>query len=303
MGPYVLFGIYYGLLTTLPIGSSQILCIRAFMTGGNLSGIVALSGSMMGQLLLILSIYYSPLYILFSKPHLLTILVVPYMFLFWFQTKDLPDYKDLRPATSLHDSRMVRIFLNSFIFQIVNPVLLPSPVLARLIHLILFRWSNNGVFLISSLVGWLMGHLIFSSLSRLLILRIERDSPMVYLFVKRAINATFSIIAIIHLISCLGRAPVPFCTKKYNNEFLEKDLEFQKFENTDIIWWIFKPWPASFFDLSRSNQPTRFKRISRVNGNSLVKTKVSNYFFGKCLTDGKQRLCFAALPGLSILEE
>ena len=302
-GPYVLFGLYYGLLTTLPVGFSQILCVRALVTGGNLCGIVALSGSMIGQLLIILSIYCSPLYILFSKPHLLTIVVVPYFFFFWFQIKDLQNSQDLRPATSLRDPRMVRIFLNSFLFQILNPILLPSPVLARLIHLLLFRRSNNGIFLISSLMGWLLGHIIFSSLSRLFIVRIERDSPMVYLLVKRAIQATFSIIAAVQLISYLGRAPVPFCTKKYKNEFIEKDLEFQKIEYTDIIWWIFKPWPASFFDPSRSNQPTRFKRISRVNGSSLVKTKVSNYYFGNCLTDGKQRLCFASLPGSSILEE
>jgi hypothetical protein len=301
-GSYVFFGIYYGLLTTLPIGSCQILCIRAFLTGGNLSGIVALSGSMMGQLLLSLSLYCSPLYILVSKPHLLTIIVVPYMFFFWFKTKDLDNYKDLRPAISLRDPRMVRLFVNSFLFQLVNPVLLPSPVLARQIHIILFRWSNNGIFIISSLLGWMMGQLIFSSLSRLFIARIERDSPMVHLFFKRGIHATFSIITIIHVICCLGRAPISFCTKKYNNDFIEKDLEFHNFENTDIIWWIFKPWPISFFDLERSNQPTRFKRISRINGNSFVKTKVSNYFFGKCLTDGKQRLCFAALPGLSILD-
>jgi hypothetical protein len=224
------------------------------------------------------------------------------MFFFWFQTKDLDNYKDLRPAISLRDPRMVRLFVNSFLFQLVNPVLLPSPVLARQIHVILFRWSNNGIFLISSLMGWMMGQLIFTSLSRLFIARIERDSPMVHLFFKRGIHATFSIITLFHVICCLGRAPIPFCTKKYNNDFLEKDLEFQNIKNTDIIWWIFKPWPVSFFDLERSNQPTRFKRISRINGNSFVKTKVSNYFFGKCLTDGKQRLCFAALPGLSILD-
>jgi hypothetical protein len=113
------------------------------------------------------------------------------MFFFLFKKKDLDNSKDLRPAISLRDPRMVHLFVNSLLFQLVNPVLLPSPVLARQIHIILFRWSINGIFLISSLLGWMMGQLIFSSLSRLLIARIERDSSMVHLFLKRGIHATF----------------------------------------------------------------------------------------------------------------
>nr|YP_009502377.1 conserved hypothetical protein ycf1 [Alsophila podophylla]AWV63427.1 conserved hypothetical protein ycf1 [Alsophila podophylla] len=303
-GPYILFGIYYGLLTTLPVGPSQILCIRAFIMGGSLSGIVALSGSMVGQLLIIVSIFCSPIYILLSKPHVLTIAVIPYMFLFWFRTKDLPDYQTLRPMTSLHDSQIGNLFLNSFLFQIMNPILLPSPVLARLIHLFLFRYSNNVIFLISSFLGWLVGHIIFSYLSRLLIVRVEKDSPILYLLVKRATHRTFSIILIINVIFCLGRAPVSFWTRKFLDESNDKDLDFWIFEykELELLWWIFKPWPISFSEPWRTNRPLRFKKNNRFDVNSLVKRRVSTYFFDKCVIDGKQRLSFAALPSLSICE-
>ena len=60
--PLILFGLYYGFLTTLPIGPSQILSIRAFLIEGTLSGTVAISGLILGQLIIFLSIYYSPLY-------------------------------------------------------------------------------------------------------------------------------------------------------------------------------------------------------------------------------------------------
>nr|YP_009948641.1 Ycf1 [Sphaeropteris brunoniana]QOH97822.1 Ycf1 [Sphaeropteris brunoniana] len=303
-GPYVLFGIYYGLLTTLPVGPSQILCIRAFIMGGSLSGIVALSGSMVGQLLIILSVFCSPIYILLSKPHVLTIVVIPYMFLFWLRTKDLPDYQSLRPITSLRDSQIGNLFLNSFLFQIMNPILLPSPVLARLIHLFLFRYSNNVIFLISSFFGWLIGHILFSYLSRLLVVRVEKDSPLLYLLVKRAIYRTFSIILLINVIFCLGRAPVSFWTRKFLDESNDKDLDFWIFEykELELLWWIFKPWPISFSEPWRTNRPIRFKKNNRFDINSLVKRRVSTYFFDKCVIDGKQRLSFAALPSQSICE-
>jgi hypothetical protein len=56
----ILFGLYYGFLTTLPIGPSQILSIRAFLLEGNLSGTAAVRGLIIGQLIIFLSIYYSP---------------------------------------------------------------------------------------------------------------------------------------------------------------------------------------------------------------------------------------------------
>jgi hypothetical protein len=49
------------ILTTLPIDPYQILSIRAFLLEGNLSGIADVSGLIIGQLIIFLSIYYSPL--------------------------------------------------------------------------------------------------------------------------------------------------------------------------------------------------------------------------------------------------
>nr|YP_009427710.1 conserved hypothetical chloroplast protein ycf1 [Woodsia polystichoides]ASU96315.1 conserved hypothetical chloroplast protein ycf1 [Woodsia polystichoides] len=305
MSLYILFGLYYGLLATLPVGPSQILCMRSFILGGNIGGLVSLSGLALAQLATAISIYCSPIYILLSKPHLLTIVAVPYMVVFCLTINDLPNYEILRPVNSLRDSRVVSLFFNSFLFQILNPILLPNPVLARLTHLLFFRYSNNLLFVTTSFLGWLTGHIAFSYLSKLLLIRVKRDSPIIYLLVKRAIYATFSIVFVVNALIYLGRAPVSFWTIKFMNESHDKEISFWEIaEYPDFLWWLFKPWPSSFFDPSRENRGNRFIKNSRSDLNSsFYKGKTSTYFFNRCLTDGKQRLSVAALPSLSIFEK
>nr|YP_010157197.1 Ycf1 [Cyclosorus interruptus]QRG01332.1 Ycf1 [Cyclosorus interruptus] len=305
MSPYILFGLYYGLLATLPVGPSQILCMRSFLLGGNIGGLASLSGLMLAQLATAISIYCSPIYILLSKPHLLTIVVIPYMVIFCLTINDLPSYQILRPVTSFRDSRVVSIFFNSFLLQILNPILLPNPVLARLTHLLLFRYSNNLIFVVTSFLGWLIGHLVFSHLSKLLLIRVKKDSPIIYLLVKRTIYTTFSIVFAANALVYLGRAPVPFWTIKFMNESHDKEMSFWEIaEYPDFLWWFFKPWPTSFFDPSRSNRGNRFIKNSRFDLNSsFYRGKTSTFFFKNCLTDGKERLCIAALPSLSIFEK
>lgn len=305
MSPYILFGLYYGLLATLPVGPPQILCMRSFLLGGNIGGLASLSGLMLAQLATTISIYCSPIYILLSKPHLLTIVAIPYMVIFCLTINDLPSYQILRPVTSFRDSRVVSLFFNSFLIQILNPILLPNPVLARLTHLLLFRYSSNLIFVVTSFLGWLIGHLVFSHLSKLLLIRVKKDSPIIYLLVKRTIYTTFSIVFVANALIYLGRAPVPFWTIKFMNESHDKEMSFWEIaEYPDFLWWFFKPWPTSFFDPSRGNRGNRFIRNSRFNLNSsFYRGKTSTFFFKNCLTDGKQRLCVAALPSLSIFEK
>nr|YP_009690981.1 conserved hypothetical chloroplast protein ycf1 [Pecluma dulcis]QEG57761.1 conserved hypothetical chloroplast protein ycf1 [Pecluma dulcis] len=305
MSPHILFGFYYGLLATLPVGPSQILCLKASLLWGKLSGLVSLSGSMLAQLTITSTIYCSPIYILLSKPHLFTIVVIPYMVLFCLTINDLPDSQILRPITSLNDSRLISLFVNSFLFQILNPALLPNPVLSRLVYLFFFRYSNNLFFVITSLLGWLTGHMTFNYLSKFLLIRVKKDSPLIYLLVKRAIYRTFSIVFVINALIYLGRAPVPSWTIKFTNEPHDKEMSFWEIaEYSDLFWWFFKPWPTSFFDPSRENRSNRFIKNSRSDINSsFYKDKTSMYFFKKCITDGRQRLCIAALPSLSIFEK
>lgn len=227
------------------------------------------------------------------------------MVVFCLTINDLPNYQILRPVTSLRDSRIISLFFNSFLFQILNPVLLPNPVLARLTHLLFFRYSHNLVFVITSFLGWLTGHIAFSYLSKLLLIRVKKDSPIIYLLVKRTIYATFSIVFVTNALIYLGRAPVSLWTVKFMSEPHDKEMSFWEIaEYPDLLWWFFKPWPTSLSDPSRGNRGNRFIKNSRSDINSsFYRGKTSTYFFRKCLSDGKQRLCIATLPSLSIFEK
>nr|BDZ75695.1 Component of TIC complex [Timmiella anomala] len=295
--PLILFGLYYGFLTTLPIGPSQILSIRAFLLEGNISGTVAISGLILGQLMIFLSIYYSPLYIILVKPHTVTLLVLPYLLFYWYRIKDLLDYQSLRPISSINDPRIYKIFFDSFIFQLLNPVLLPSPVLGRLVNVFFFRYSNNFLFVLSCFFGWLSGHLFFFKFIKLLLIRIEQDSPVLYLLVKRLIYRTFSMIILACFLLYLGRAPVPLFTKKLSDEFQFNQLKGYSFS------WLNKPWSTFFFDYRRWNRPLRYIENSRFSNKSPVKKNVSQYFFDVCLSDGKQKISFTALPSLFVFEK
>nr|YP_009555472.1 hypothetical chloroplast RF1 [Dendrolycopodium obscurum]AZU95326.1 hypothetical chloroplast RF1 [Dendrolycopodium obscurum] len=295
-GPLILFGLYYGFPAALPIGPSQILSIRAFLLVGNLGGTLAVTGSIIGQLITNLSVYYWPLYVMLVKPHAITLLVLPYMLFYWYRTKDLLDHQPLYPIKSLNDVRVRQIFLDSFIFSLFNPVILPSPVFTRSLNLLLFRYSNDFSFVISSLCGWLGGYISFMNLAKLLMVRIERDSSLNYLSIKSIINQILSIIILALCLLYLGRAPVPLFTKKIRDRFKTGKNKIVK------SLWVTKPWPTILFDYHKWNRPFRYIE-NGPNDNSTVKKQVSQYFFDTCSSDGRQRISFTSLPSYSIFKK
>lgn len=300
VGPFMLFGFYYGFITTLPMGPSHILAIRSQLIEGTKAARAAVSGLMLGQVLMYLSIYFTPLYIMLIRPHLFTLLILPYLFFYWNRTKELVQYKDSHLTDSISNVRLRTIFLDSLIFQLLNPGLLPSPVLTRLSHVLMFRYSSNVFFVISSIFGWLGGQILFFNLAKKLFVRIEYDSPIFYVFLKRIIHKSFSTISIFCVLLHMGRAPVPLITKKYSDHatILDKTVMEVEFE----LLWFHRPWPTSFFDQDRWTQPKRYIQNSSISRRSPVKQQLSDYFFDKCIIDGKERLSFATLPNLYIVK-
>jgi hypothetical protein len=294
---FIIFGLYYGFLITLPIGPSQLLSIRAFLLEGSLGGMVAIGGSVVGQSIIFLSVYYSPLYILLLKPHILSLLLLYYIFFYWYRIKDLLSYQSLRPIISLRDFRAYHLFFDSMFFQLLNPILLPSPFLARLLNIVFFRYSNNILFLTSTLLGWFYGQYLFINFSKILLFRVEADSPILYLLVKRIIHRIFSIVILSFSLLHLGRIPVPFITKK-----IVDNIQLTLSKREDFIFSK-KSWPSLFFDYQQWKRPLRYIENSRFSTQSPVKKRVSQYFFNPCLSDGKQRLSFTYLPTVAIFEK
>nr|WGO60187.1 hypothetical chloroplast RF1 [Aneura pinguis]WGO60273.1 hypothetical chloroplast RF1 [Aneura pinguis] len=294
---FILFGLYYGFLTTLPIGPSQLIALRAFLLEGNLGGTIAVSGLVTGQLIIFLSIYNSPFYVVLLKPHIFTLSILPYTFFYWYRIKNLLDYHSLRSITSFRDVRIFGLFLDSMIFQLLNPIVLPSPVLTRLLSLFFFRYSNNLLFLTGAIFGWLYGQYSLIQSGKLLLFRVESDSPVLYLLVKRIIYRTFGIIIFSFSLLHLGRTPVPFITKK-----LIDNLQFNSLKRKELFLparsWI----TNSLFDHRRWKRPFRYIANSGFSTKSFVKKKVSQYFFHACLSDGKSRLSITYLPSLAFSE-
>lgn len=111
--PLILFGLYYGFLTTLPISFSHIVIIRNRLIEGKTSSLMAFFGLITGQLCMIGTIYYTPLYKFFIKPHLILLLSIIYSFFYWQRLRNNQNYDDLREAQSLINVR------NFFPFVIV----------------------------------------------------------------------------------------------------------------------------------------------------------------------------------------
>ncbi|CAL5200133.1 unnamed protein product [Lathyrus oleraceus] len=67
----VVIGLYYGFLTTIAIGPSYVLLIRARVMEkeGSETEIAATTGFITGRLMIFISIYYTPLHLALNRPH------------------------------------------------------------------------------------------------------------------------------------------------------------------------------------------------------------------------------------------
>ena len=159
----VVVGLYYGFFTTFSIGSSYFLLIRAIATErqkgrqGNVKRVAATTGFIMGQLIILLSIYSKPLYLLLGRPHIITALTLPYLFgqFLWSNHYEFDPYK------SLHSFNTQLVFLNNLTFPLFYHFMLPNIMLARSANIYLFQCNNKILFVISSFVSWLIGLSLF----------------------------------------------------------------------------------------------------------------------------------------------
>jgi len=162
----VVVGLYYGFLTTFSIGPSYLFLLRAqVMEEGEEETekkVSATTGFITGQLMMFISIYYPPLHLALGRPHTITVLALPYLLFqfFWNNRKPLFNYGSTT-RNSMRNLSIQCVFLNNLIFQLFNHFILPSSMLARLVSIYMFRCNNKILFIASSFVGWLIGHILF----------------------------------------------------------------------------------------------------------------------------------------------
>nr|YP_010210459.1 hypothetical chloroplast RF1 [Paraboea guilinensis]UBD08343.1 hypothetical chloroplast RF1 [Paraboea guilinensis] len=223
----VVVGLYYGFLTTFSIGPSYLFLLRAqVMEEGTEKKVSATTGFITGQLMMFISIYYAPLHLALGRPHTITVLALPYL-LFHFFCNNHKHFFDYGSTTrnSMRNFSIQCVFLNNLIFQLFNHFILPSSMLARLVNIYMFRCNNKTLFVTSSFVGWLIGHIFFMKWLGLVLVWIRQNHSIrsnvlirsnKYL-VSELINYMARIFSIFLFITCvyyLGRIPSPILTKK-----------------------------------------------------------------------------------------
>nr|YP_009170112.1 hypothetical chloroplast RF19 [Larrea tridentata]YP_009170124.1 hypothetical chloroplast RF19 [Larrea tridentata]ALE28902.1 hypothetical chloroplast RF19 [Larrea tridentata]ALE28914.1 hypothetical chloroplast RF19 [Larrea tridentata] len=160
----VLVGLYYGFLTAFSIGSSYLFLLQAWLIIEEGEEVIenrasAITGLIMGQLIMFISIYYEPLYLALGNPHTITFLVLTYLCFPLFRHNDEDSSYFDYGRNSMRNLRIQCVFLKNFIFQLLNSFILPSSMLVRLINIYMFRCNNKMLFVTSSFVGWLIGQI------------------------------------------------------------------------------------------------------------------------------------------------
>nr|YP_010039776.1 hypothetical chloroplast RF1 [Thrixspermum centipeda]QOY46251.1 hypothetical chloroplast RF1 [Thrixspermum centipeda] len=223
----VVIGLYYGFMTTFSIGPSYLLLLRArIMEEGNGKEVSATTGFIAGQLIMFISIYYAPLHLALSRPHTITVLVLPYLLFnfFWNNNKNKRffEYRSTH-RNSMRNLSTQCVFLNNLIIQLLNHFILPSSTLARLVNIYMFRCNNKILFLTSSFVGWLIGHIFFMKCVELVLFwirqnRFIRSNKYLVSELRNYIGRMFSILLFITCVYYLGKMPSPIVTKKLKNK-------------------------------------------------------------------------------------
>ena len=239
----VAVGLYYGFLTTFSIGPSYLLLLRArVMEEGTEKKVSATTGFIAGQLMMFISIYYAPLHLALGRPHTITVLALPYLLFhfFWNNHKHFFDYGSTT-RNSMRNLSIQCVFLNNLIFQLFNHFILPSSMLVRLVNIFMFRCNNKILFVTSSFVGWLIGHILFMKWVGLVLVWIQQNNSIRFnvlirsnkYLVSELRNSMARIFSILLFITCvyyLGRVPSPIVTKKLK----ETEERGESEEETDV---------------------------------------------------------------------
>nr|WIL97191.1 hypothetical chloroplast RF19 [Toxicodendron succedaneum] len=310
----VVVGLYYGFLTTFSIGPSYLFLLRARVMEEGEEGtekkVSATTGFIAGQLMMFISIYYAPLHLALGRPHTITVLALPYLLFhfFWNNHKHFFDYGSTI-RNSMRNLSIQCVFLNNLIFQLFNHFILPSSMLARLVNISMFRCNNKMLFVTSSFVGWLIGHILFMKWVGLVLVWIQqknsirsnvliRSNKYLVSELRNSMARIFSILLFITCIYYLGRIPSPIFTKKLKvKETFERQKREESAEVTDgEIETTFKtrgtkqeqevsteedPSPSLFSEEKEDPDKIEETEEIRVNGKEKKKTKHKFHFHFK----------------------
>nr|QXE45825.1 Ycf1 protein [Haloragodendron glandulosum] len=287
----VVVGLYYGFLTTFSIGPSYLFLLRArVMEEGTEKKVSATTGFITGQLMMFISIYYAPLHLALGRPHTITVLAIPYLLFhfFWNNHKHFLDYGSTT-RNSMRNLSIQCVFLNNLIFQLFNLFILPSSMLGRLVNIYMFRCNNKMLFVTSSFVGWLIGHILFMKWVELVLVWIWQNFSIIsnkYLVseVRNSMARIFSILFFITCVYYLGRLPSTILTNKLKETSVteERDVEIETTSETkgtkeeQKVSTEEDPSPSLFSE--EKEDPYKIDETEEIRLNGKEKTKEEFHF-------------------------
>nr|YP_010044962.1 hypothetical protein RF1 [Dianyuea turbinata]QPF96166.1 hypothetical protein RF1 [Dianyuea turbinata] len=304
----VVVGLYYGFLTTFSMGPSYLFLLRARVIEEGEEGtekkVSATTGFITGQLMMFISIYYAPLHLALGRPHTITVLALPYLLFhfFWNNHKHFFDYGSTT-RNSMRNLSIQCVFLNNLIFQLFNHFILPSSMLVRLVNIYMFRCNNKMLFVTSSFVGWLIGHILFMKWVGLILVWIQQNNSLrsnkyirsnKYLVseLRNSMTRIFSILLFITCVYSLGRIPSPIFTKKLK-ETSETEKREESEEETDVETTSETKWtkqeqegsteedPSSSLFSEEKENPYKIDETEEIRVNGKEKTKDEFHFHFK----------------------
>ena len=160
------------------VGLGYFFVVSRFLIKDKQKRVAAMTGFLMGQFVMFPSIYHGPLHQVLVQPHNLIMLFLSSFLvqLFWTNLKTLRNTEFLHPEvlniiTRKGVLRLQLEFMLNFFVQLCNPYLEPDSMVPRLVSFFLFSYKNEKkiLFIVTSLVGWLIGHIFFMILFRKLL--------------------------------------------------------------------------------------------------------------------------------------
>nr|YP_010587263.1 hypothetical chloroplast RF19 [Corethrodendron multijugum]UZZ46227.1 hypothetical chloroplast RF19 [Corethrodendron multijugum] len=347
MNSVVVAGLYYGFLTSFSVGPSYLFLIRArLMEKGTEKKIAATTGFITGQLMMFISIYYAPLHLALSRPHTITVLTLPYLLFNFFDKNDKHYYLDsgymldsgYKNQNSIRKFSVYKVFFNNLVFQLLNPVFFSSSILIRLVNIYLFRYNNKLLFLTSSFVGWLIGHIFLIKCIGLILVWLQQHNLMkskvtirfdkyIMLKFRNYAGQIFAVFSFITLLYYLGRIPLPYFFTEEIAETQEQDETLEKDEmdiEIDSETEETKQEQNEFLEEDRSSEKIQeetdvvgfqkplvttlfdFQRWNRPlryikndHFENFVRNENSQFYFHISQSDGKERISFTYPPNLS----
>lgn len=312
----LVIGIYYGFLSTFPLGPSHIVSVRSLLLEDEneqtrregreaVKGvfIAGVSGFMLAQCAMFLSIYYPPLYMVWFKPHLINLLLLPGIIYHCCRTLSFELIPLSHFGHPLLHPKMQITFWESFIFQILNPFVLPSPVFTRLMSIYMFRYSDIPILIAGNLLGWFIGQIVFMSLSYYLLVRFQRDTPTIYSITKRVIHWGFVPLMLVIIATTTGAAPLTHTASYYRKGKFNYLLSVYKWPQCLYIRHL--PVRPRYYVLSGFKSSVKNQANAPFNKrlHKLQKYHYSEYFFDVCVSHGEKRLAYTYPLNLSIVQE